>query len=352
MAQPKPRPEPPKPVTEPPKPGPADGNCEYDCLPPPPPSSHGHRRVVIALVTTASVLFVILLACSIYCFIRRRHRQRLRRDALLAGPPAAAPGGGGPPAAPVADVNAGDGVGVGEEEVLHHAWHIRTVGLDEAAIDSIAFTRYRAGAGFLGAFDCSVCLGEFLDGDLLRLLPKCGHVFHVPCIDSWLRAHVNCPLCRADVLHPADADADEGEHVTPAGANDDTAADQDSSTANETTEHGNTGQQQGEQYALRIEIDRRDQPSSPEPPHRSPTSHAQNFRRVASMDSPPASAEELPEPEDEQSSKEKQGSGDAACGKVSSGSGRLHHMRRSLSGGGRRSLPSRHGRSSSLMLPL
>ena len=64
--------------------------------------------------------------------------------------------------------------------VVHHVWYIRTVGLDQAVIDSIAATRYRAGAGLLGAADCSVCLGEFSDGELVRLLPKCGHAFHVP----------------------------------------------------------------------------------------------------------------------------------------------------------------------------
>uniref|UniRef100_A0A0E0NGQ2 RING-type E3 ubiquitin transferase n=1 Tax=Oryza rufipogon TaxID=4529 RepID=A0A0E0NGQ2_ORYRU len=218
----KPFPDPPKPpVPEPPKPG-SDGAC-YDCPsppPPPPPHSRDHRRVVIALATTASLLFAILLAFSVYCFIRRRRQQRARREALLAPPPSDAAGGGGAPGAPVA---AGDGAvggageGEGEGEVLHHAWHIRTVGLDEAAIESIALARYRAGAGMLGATDCPVCLGEFRDGELLRLLPKCGHAFHVPCIDAWLRAHVNCPLCRAHVLHPADADADagDGERVPP-----------------------------------------------------------------------------------------------------------------------------------------
>jgi len=87
--------------------------------------------------------------------------------------------------------------------VVHHVWNIRTVGLDEASISSIAVNRYRAGAGLLGAADCSVCLGEFQDGELVRLLPKCAHAFHVPCIDTWLRAHVNCPICRSDVLDPA-----------------------------------------------------------------------------------------------------------------------------------------------------
>jgi hypothetical protein len=290
--------------------------------------------VVIALATTASLLFAILLAFSVYCFIRRRRQQRARR------------------------------------EVLHHAWHIRTVGLDEAAIESIALARYRAGAGMLGATDCPVCLGEFRDGELLRLLPKCGHAFHVPCIDAWLRAHVNCPLCRAHVLHPADADADagDGERVPPpAGANGGggggggAATDQASSPTDQTADQENPGQQQqGEQHELRVQIDRRDQPSSPEPPRRSPDPRsAQSFRRVASMGSrsPPAPSEDAPEDEQTttQSSKEKQGSGgdSACCGKAPSGSGRLHHMRRSFSGGGgRRSLPSRHGRTSSSMLPL
>ena len=33
------------------------------------------------------------------------------------------------------------------------------------------------------AFQCAVCLAEFDDADALRLLPKCGHVFHAHCID-------------------------------------------------------------------------------------------------------------------------------------------------------------------------
>ncbi|KAF0894940.1 hypothetical protein E2562_004936 [Oryza meyeriana var. granulata] len=41
---------------------------------------------------------------------------------------------------------------------------------------------------------------EFRDGETLRLLPRCRHAFHRGCIDTWLRAHVNCPLCRAPVL--------------------------------------------------------------------------------------------------------------------------------------------------------
>ncbi|KAK3034393.1 hypothetical protein RJ639_033664 [Escallonia herrerae] len=46
---------------------------------------------------------------------------------------------------------------------------------------------------------CAVCLCEFEDGEAVRVLPKCLHPFHVPCIDMWLYSHSSCPLCRADM---------------------------------------------------------------------------------------------------------------------------------------------------------
>lgn len=46
------------------------------------------------------------------------------------------------------------------------------------------------------AAECAICLGEFADGDELRVLPQCGHAFHVSCIDTWLGSHSSCPSCR------------------------------------------------------------------------------------------------------------------------------------------------------------
>ncbi|GAB4855518.1 hypothetical protein Ancab_024137 [Ancistrocladus abbreviatus] len=51
-----------------------------------------------------------------------------------------------------------------------------------------------------GATDCAVCLGVFEEKETLRLLPKCGHVFHAQCVDAWLLSHGTCPCCRAAVL--------------------------------------------------------------------------------------------------------------------------------------------------------
>ncbi|CAA7042514.1 unnamed protein product [Microthlaspi erraticum] len=44
--------------------------------------------------------------------------------------------------------------------------------------------------------ECAICLTEFAAGDELRVLPQCGHGFHVSCIDTWLGSHSSCPSCR------------------------------------------------------------------------------------------------------------------------------------------------------------
>ncbi|KAF2324807.1 hypothetical protein GH714_017211 [Hevea brasiliensis] len=44
--------------------------------------------------------------------------------------------------------------------------------------------------------DCAICLTEFATGDEIRVLPQCGHGFHLNCIDMWLGSHSSCPSCR------------------------------------------------------------------------------------------------------------------------------------------------------------
>ncbi|XP_030451209.1 RING-H2 finger protein ATL67-like [Syzygium oleosum] len=48
----------------------------------------------------------------------------------------------------------------------------------------------------VGGGSCPICLGEYKESDVLRLLPVCGHFFHVRCVDPWLRLHATCPVCR------------------------------------------------------------------------------------------------------------------------------------------------------------
>ncbi|CAK9320564.1 unnamed protein product [Citrullus colocynthis] len=47
--------------------------------------------------------------------------------------------------------------------------------------------------------ECAVCLTEFQHYETLRLLPKCGHVFHPACIDAWLASCATCPICRGEL---------------------------------------------------------------------------------------------------------------------------------------------------------
>ncbi|KAK4767988.1 hypothetical protein SAY87_003129 [Trapa incisa] len=44
--------------------------------------------------------------------------------------------------------------------------------------------------------ECAICLAEFSSGEEIRVLPQCGHAFHVACIDKWLESHSSCPSCR------------------------------------------------------------------------------------------------------------------------------------------------------------
>ncbi|KAJ1687564.1 hypothetical protein LUZ63_018954 [Rhynchospora breviuscula] len=44
--------------------------------------------------------------------------------------------------------------------------------------------------------ECAVCITEFVDGQIGRLLPACGHKFHRECVDTWFMKHSTCPICR------------------------------------------------------------------------------------------------------------------------------------------------------------
>lgn len=96
------------------------------------------------------------------------------------------------------------------DDVAHHHRYVvysprlehRRRGLEEAAIRRIPTLRYNHEKAKKAAVasECAVCLGEFSEGERLRRLPACLHAFHIDCIDAWLHATANCPLCRADVV--------------------------------------------------------------------------------------------------------------------------------------------------------
>ncbi|MCD9559897.1 hypothetical protein HAX54_018225 [Datura stramonium] len=87
----------------------------------------------------------------------------------------------------------------------HPIWYIHTIGLPQSVIESIPEFRYKKTDALIDGIDCSVCLTEFEEDESLRLLPKCSHAFHVPCIDTWLSSHMNCPVCRAPIVSDLNA---------------------------------------------------------------------------------------------------------------------------------------------------
>lgn len=85
-------------------------------------------------------------------------------------------------------------------------------GIDEATLDSYPRMVYSEkvfrsskseGKGDLEAEDkscCSICLSDYTESEVVRVMPDCGHMFHAVCIDQWLRRHATCPLCRTSPI--------------------------------------------------------------------------------------------------------------------------------------------------------
>lgn len=131
---------------------------------------HNARLITTAVAAFVSVLGLALFLHLYVCHVRRRNRRRAaaaRAAALLPTTAAAA--------APA------------------------KCGLDPAAIAALPTTVYR-GAG--GTEECTICLGAVEEGEVVRALPACAHVFHVPCVDTWLASSSSCPVCRAEVEPP------------------------------------------------------------------------------------------------------------------------------------------------------
>ncbi|KAL2545397.1 RING-H2 finger protein ATL29 [Forsythia ovata] len=100
-----------------------------------------------------------------------------------------------------------------------HLWHIRNEtpvegpasstdarGLDPFIIQSFPSFTYSTVKDCRKekyGLECAVCLDEFADNDVLRLIILCSHVFHQECIDLWFESHKTCPVCRRNLDSPS-----------------------------------------------------------------------------------------------------------------------------------------------------
>ncbi|XP_020170256.1 uncharacterized protein [Aegilops tauschii subsp. strangulata] len=131
---------------------------------------------LIAGVLWASVITAFAVAVS-FCYLSARRRAALRRGEVVAVSVRLARSNGG----------------------LRHP--------DPAVSRLPTFPYKREGGGGgdtvaagSGWAQCVICLGLVQVGEMVRQLPACKHMFHVDCVDVWLRSHSTCPICRAVVV--------------------------------------------------------------------------------------------------------------------------------------------------------
>ncbi|XP_068637860.1 E3 ubiquitin-protein ligase ATL6-like [Aristolochia californica] len=110
-------------------------------------------------------------------------------------------------------------------------------GLDPVVIETFPIFEYSVVKNLkLGksTLECAVCLSEFDDGETLRLLPKCSHVFHPDCIDAWLSNHTTCPVCRSNLVPGPDNEHNAEELTESVGG--------EAGSGTEGSRHGNTNE--------------------------------------------------------------------------------------------------------------
>ncbi|XP_066162663.1 RING-H2 finger protein ATL2 [Oryza sativa Japonica Group] len=153
------------------------------------------RSMVLTLLGfCVSVLFIVFVCSRLACALlrRRRGRARLRRASPLAVS------------------------GVLSIYVDRHGHHqpssaagaaSGTGGLDPAAVAAFPTRAFSpaASSSASASTQCVVCLAEYEEKDVLRVLPYCGHGFHVACIDIWLMHHSTCPVCRISLCDYPDS---------------------------------------------------------------------------------------------------------------------------------------------------
>ncbi|KAL6185286.1 hypothetical protein ACLB2K_041420 [Fragaria x ananassa] len=141
-------------------------------LPPPPPVNaanavkpNSFRPSIIVIVGVLTTLFTVTFLLLLYAKHCKRGSLVIIGGSANSGPPRAA--------------------------ALR-----KNSGIDRTVVESLPVFRFGSLRGHKDGLECAVCLTRFEPTEVLRLLPKCKHAFHVECVDTWLDAHSTCPLCR------------------------------------------------------------------------------------------------------------------------------------------------------------
>lgn len=133
-----------------------------------------NSKIVLAAIVSLSFVVILVIVLHIYarCVLRRQARQR--RTPIRSLDLTANPGQSGEPP---------------------------KTGLDPLIISSLpmfVFKQKDVGDVEVTAIECTVCLSNIENEEMVRLLPNCKHTFHAECIDKWFGSHSTCPICRTE----------------------------------------------------------------------------------------------------------------------------------------------------------
>ncbi|KAE9614791.1 hypothetical protein Lal_00036079 [Lupinus albus] len=86
---------------------------------------------------------------------------------------------------------------------IYDNFEVGVKGMHQNYILKLPFEQYNTSKmlKLYNKISCSICLQDFEDGELVNILPKCGHLFHLECIEKWLIQQGSCPMCRTYVHH-------------------------------------------------------------------------------------------------------------------------------------------------------
>lgn len=147
-------------------------------------------------------------------------------------------------------------------------------GLEPAVLNSLPVFLHSPAEAEQPSPECAVCLSEFEEKEIVRLLPKCSHSFHIECIDMWFRSHSTCPLCRSPVEKVAGRAEPAVEPLEPV------LEKPDSSEPGPSSEGARKG---ADLVGVRIEVPVRRAESALELTQSSPSSRMMYFKRILSM---------------------------------------------------------------------
>jgi len=145
------------------------------------------------VLPVGAVILVSIILYFAYLFVRSRHRVSLGNILGFGDDPSTA--------FQMAHFNRDDGVATGIDEETLDSFPKMLYSEDaRRSFKSVQGKEEEEEEAAQDKMCCLICLGEYTETEVVRVMPDCEHMFHVDCIDEWLRLHVTCPVCRTTPL--------------------------------------------------------------------------------------------------------------------------------------------------------